>query len=250
MINGKFFSSNTQFINMNPNSRNKKVILFCAIIIIYFIWMDIALFFNLQSWSPPLDPSKFKSPKTQQNNAILDTKLSENLKGLKTKHSDITVFSQITVKLIMMDHATHYVHDIIARFLEDALHLTDIFPWMSANLMSFSGLACAAIAGKLMLSDKLEYRRIGCLFFEMRNYADSLDGVFFRARAKRFNTYESITGTFGYNVDVVCDGLGGLVICLVILIRFLRNPPHRSKLKNQLDPLKSYFCIMNLRYYR
>jgi hypothetical protein len=227
---------------MHPNSRNIKVIFFCAVILIYFVWMDIALFFNLQRWSPPLDASKLTSSKTAPQ-LNFDTELSENVKGLKTKHSDITVFSPLTVKLIMVDHITHYIHDIIARFLEDALHLTESFPWMSANFVSFSGLACAAIAGKLMLSDKLSYRRIGCLFFEMRNFADSMDGVVFRARAKRFNTYESLKGTNGYNVDATCDGLGGVIICVVILIRFLRNPPHRSKYLNFIKQIYFQFYL-------
>lgn len=204
------------FIN---NNNNKLFINILLILIVYFIWMDIALFFNLQKWNPNT---------TKDNNANL------------IKHSEISVFKPLTVKLIMVDHMTHYVHDIVARFLEDYFYLTSILPWITANFVSIFGLICACLSGRLLLSDKLNIRRLGCLLFELRNFADSLDGVVFRAKAKRFNTYESIKGTFGYNVDVICDGLGGTIFCVCILIRFLRYPPYANSLSNNNNNNRHY----------
>lgn len=33
---------------------NPKMIFFASIVLIYFAWMDIALYINLQRWTPPL----------------------------------------------------------------------------------------------------------------------------------------------------------------------------------------------------
>jgi hypothetical protein len=201
------------FIINSNNSNNKLFFNILLILFVYFIWMDIALFFNLQKYNPLIKDDKNNN--SNDNNILL-------------KHSEISVFRPLTIKLIMVDHMSHYVHDVVARFLEDNFYLTSILPWLTANFVSLLGLLCACLSGRLLLSDKLNIRRLGCLLFELRNFADSLDGVVFRAKAKRFNTYESIKGTVGYNVDVICDGLGGTIFCICILIRFLRYPPYAT----------------------
>lgn len=152
-----------------------------------------------------------------------------------------TVFNPLSVKLIMIDHMTHYVHDIVARFIEDTLHLSTMLPFITPNFVSFSGLALAFIGCSLIaLSDKPTHARLGAVLFELRNLADSLDGVVFRSRARqrriadggegtnasKSETYQSHYGSAGYNVDLICDGLGGLFFVIAIFIKFIRHPPH------------------------
>lgn len=195
---------------------------FC--LILYFIWMDIALFYNLQRYqAPPID------------------------KKNETKQTDVdpfSTFNPLTVKLIMIDHFSHYVHDILARFLVDTMHLARLFPWVTANLVSFAGLFLALIGSRLTVSDNLSYRQLGALLFEFRNLADSMDGVFARARKRetaeylmKHNSklvkapvisYASSYGTLGYNVDVICDVMGGAFFCAAIFYRFLRRPPQKN----------------------
>jgi len=153
----------------------------------------------------------------------------------------------------MVDHVTHYVHDILARFLADTLHLTRLFPFLTANFVSFTGLLLALIGCRLTLSDNYSYRQIGALLFEARNLADSLDGVVYRSRIRdeillnnqkntpiinttnnnkimtspQLGVYQSFYGTFGYNVDVICDGLAGLFFVIAMFIRFLKHPPSK-----------------------
>lgn len=186
--------------------------------------MDIALFYNLQRYTPP--------PIENVNKTSLS-----NIDPFST-------FNPLTVKLIMIDHFTHYVHDILARFLVDTLHIDRLFPWVTANLVSFAGLFIALIGSRLTVSDNLSYRQLGALLFEFRNLADSLDGVFARSRKReaaefliKHNTnfvkapvisYASTYGTFGYNVDVICDIMGGAFFCAAIFYRFLRRPPQKS----------------------
>jgi hypothetical protein len=145
----------------------------------------------------------------------------------------------------MVDHMSHYVHDIVARFIEDGLHFTDIFPWITPNIVSFAGLGSAMVGCYLMISDKLLTRQIGSVLFELRNLADGLDGVVYRSQLRKREIellsmngedaskssilYQSNYGTAGYNVDVWCDGFAGLFLVFAILVRFLRHPPHKSK---------------------
>ena len=201
--------------------------------------MDIALFVNLQKWTPYYNDVQVSSPLFYNNNnnkpnsvTISDielNKIKQQKEQQLAENIEITVFNPLSVKLIMVDHMSHYVHDVLARFIENKLHFSDFFPWVTPNLVSFTGLALALSASKLVMSEKLSHRRFACLLFELRNFADSLDGVVYRSRAKRGHTYESIRGTLGYNVDIICDGLGGLVFVLAILIRLVKNPPHRCK---------------------
>lgn len=217
----------------------KLILLGVLCLFIYFIWMDIALFVNLQRWSPPPIESTSTSLRTT-------TTRNATIKLVNTKIDPFTVFNPLTVKLVMIDHMTHYVHDIVARFLVDFMGLAAMFPWMSANIVSFLGVVSALIGSYLMVSDHLMYRQVGALLFECRNIADSLDGVFARARKREYAqlmasqnikveepTFASgAYGSFGYNVDVIADIIGGAFFVAAIFYRFSKRPP-RSDSKSQ-----------------
>ena len=267
-------SINNRYISTSINN-NAKFIFFGLILIIYFAWMDIALFVNLQRWSPPPilnTPSKITltNPQTQplqvdnsetpnadyiannnnNNDIIMTNRTKLQQIAIINAGNVFTVFKPLSVKLIMIDHMTHYVHDILGRFIEDTLHFTSLFPWMTANFVSFSGLFLALVGSRLIISDNLTYMRIGALLFEMRNLADSLDGIVARSWARREKleslrhmdtnkssltsnslnptVYKSNYGSFGYNVDVVCDGLGGLFLMVAILIKYLKHLPLKN----------------------
>lgn len=218
-----------------------------ACLVIYFIWMDIALFVNLQRWQPPPIYTN------QTTRGILaQAKPLKNIDPFST-------FNPLTVKLIMIDHMTHYVHDISARFLVDYMGLARLFYWMSANCVSFIGLFMAFVGSVLTISDNLMYRQLGALLFECRNIADSLDGVFSRARKREHaefmrknqvngNTpdisFSSTYGTVGYNVDIICDIIGGAFFCAAIFYRFLRRPPQKQIQSTTKLPIK-YTKLMN-----
>lgn len=203
-------------------------------LIFYFIWMDIALYVNLQRWTPPAQTIEHQN-KTINEKITLNSVIDKN-----NKQDPFSTFNPLTVKLIMIDHMTHYVHDILARFLVDFMGLARLFPWMSANFVSFAGLFLAMIGSKLMISDNLMHRQLGAVLFECRNLADSLDGVFSRSQKREHAEYIRVNhikekaevvsfssnyGTFGYNVDIICDILGGAFFCMAIFYRFVRRPP-------------------------
>jgi hypothetical protein len=229
--------------------------------------MDISLFMHLQNYenAPSVDdvqiqarPAHISAQQSDQDYISVSHPLNKTAHvfkhhSIKDKVEVFGVFKPLSVKLIMIDHMTHYVHDVLARFLEDTLHFTSIFPWVTANLVSFTGLTMAIIASRLIISNNVNYMRLGALLFEMRNLADSLDGVVFRSHERRSlinevklaesfaaNSnevtpsapkliYQSHYGSAGYNVDAVCDGLGGLFFVVAILIKFLRHLPHKCK---------------------
>lgn len=249
---------NNKYLAISIN-RNYKFAFFGLILIIYFAWMDIGLFVHLQRWSPP--------DITKNKNSNLNTELFEqasintSLHGTSSKilkkynHADpFTVYKPLSVKLIMIDHMTHYVHDILARFIEDTLHFTTFFPWVTANLVSFTGLFLALVGSRLILSDKILYCKIGAILFESRNLLDSLDGVVHRSKVRQeeykqhlaiqnqiknslgpqVGVYQSNYGSSGYNVDYFCDGFGGLFFMLAIFIKFLKHLPHTNNVHKLL----------------
>lgn len=180
-----------------------------------------------------------------------------------------TVFNPLSVKLIMVDHMTHYVHDVVARFIEDNLHLSSMFSFITPNFVSFFGLLLAFIGCSLIaFSNDPAHARLGAVLFELRNLADSLDGVVYRSqtRQKRImqqlqqqqddvfaatlspttpkpEIYQSNYGSSGYNVDMICDGLGGLFFVLAIFIKYSRYQPYLRGI--QLD-FKILFLLIKI----
>lgn len=261
---------------------NQKFIFIGLIFILYFIWMDIALFVNLQRWSPPPISTSTSSSsilatlqaaannKSYPANAmatadspVKKVNLTVNHRPLSKGTDTSSIFKPLSVKLIMVDHVSHYVHDILARFIEDTLHFTEIFPWVTPNLVSYTGLVMAFVGSYLMISDKLLTRQIGSILFELRNLADGLDGVVYRSQLRKkeielLNSrasagasvpqestiiYQSYYGTFGYNVDILCDGFGGIFLMIAILIRFLRHPPRKGNPINSASKLMLAPCV-------
>jgi hypothetical protein len=226
-------SINNKYITTSIG-QNIKFIFFAICLISYFAWMDIALFVHLQRWQIPSSSSSVSSSFNQ----------TQEIEQFST-------FRPLSVKLIMVDHVSHYVHDIVARYIEDTLHFTSVFPWVTANTVSFGGLFISLIGGRLIISERIEYMRLGALLIELRNLGDCLDGVVYRSHqrklVKAYNSlmndplvtktqpvkpplfYQSNHGTFGFKVDALCDGLGGTIVCIAMLIKFLKHPPHKIK---------------------
>lgn len=206
---------NNKYLITSINN-NYKFIFLLLILIFYFAWMDIALFINLQRWSPPL-------PVKNQTNLVKSSANDEVF----------SVFKPLSVKLIMVDHVNHYIHDIFTRFLEDQLHFTSIFPWITPNLISYFGLAISLVSARLIISDDLFYCRIGIVLFEIRNMCDSLDGVVYRSQLRQKNNtkvvFQSNYGSYGYNVDKFCDGFAGIFFVLAMFIKFLKHLPHKRE---------------------
>jgi hypothetical protein len=207
-------------------SNNVKFI-FCGIlIVIYFAWMDIALFLHVQRWNIP--------PIRKDESSLLHKMLNKtegyDVNKDSYQNEVLGTFKPLSIKLIMLDHGTHYIHDIIARFIENTFQFTSAFPWVTPDLVSYSGLIISFIACKFVLSDKRSYNRIGAILFEVRNLADAMDGVVYRSRKHINILNRSSSSTHGFQIDAICDTFAGFAIIVAIFIRILRHRPHKGKI--------------------
>jgi hypothetical protein len=242
-------SLNNKWIVASLNN-NMKFAAYLLLLIIYYGWMDIGLYVHLQHWNPNMLYDNNKVIMQRQNKTLLGNN-QNSLKETRYEFETFSVYKPLSVKLIMVDHTTHYVHDIFARYIEDTLHFTTIFPWITPNVVSYTGLLFALLASRLILSDKVIYCQVAAILFELRNLADSLDGVVYRSHLrqskvkmyeealKNTNNIQAVTaqpvvyqsgyGSSGYNVDYFCDGFAGLFFVIAIVLRFLKHPPLKSK---------------------
>lgn len=167
-----------------------------GILVIYFLVMDILLYKSLQTITlmEPPNPSGY-SP-----------------------------LRPISVKLLMMDHMSHYIDDPIAELLVSTFEPTGIYHILTPNVISISGLILGFVSGKLVSMDSLQYRRIGVLVFLYRMWLDVLDGVVFRHTSGN-PVYKSHRTSLGFFVDVDCDILSGVALAFGCLFYLWRNPP-------------------------
>lgn len=111
-----------------------------------------------------------------------------------------------------MSSPTHYIRTPIAEFVENSLHFSHYFPFISANVISFVHCCLSLISFKFFSSDSLIWRQVGVLLFQLRNFLDSLDGVICRAQSNTRKAYKSYHDTTGYFIDALSDVLGCLFL--------------------------------------
>lgn len=187
---------------------------FLLAVAIYFLWMDVALYINLQK-VPPTSPT---------------------VQPLQTNISDYTYtpFYPITVKLLFQGPTIHYIDTPLGFW---TVEYTNIAQWISANGVSVVGVLFAACAAKMFLSDSLKVRQLGVLMFKVRDFMDSLDGTVARARRSQVALLVE-PGTFGYYFDGICDAIGDTMIFLTIITYCNRNYSIGAKHANGLPYLR------------
>lgn len=172
--------------------REEKNVLIClgTVITVFYIIMDIVLYAVLQD-------TVLSVPQTLPSHAY-------------------SPFYPLTVKLIMTDPTSHYVIKPTSEIFDQVTGFSTVFFFITANMISFSHVVIALIAGKFIASECIRDRRFGLLLFEFRTWLDGLDGVVFRSRAKE-STYHSHRNSSGYYIDVVCDTVGGFALSFGVL---------------------------------
>ena len=79
-------------------------------IVIYFAWMDVALYYKLQSQP--------KNLLLSQNYELARWKLSnKTTTPSPNKFTAFDPFNPISLKLLMLDHANHYVYYPLGKFI-------------------------------------------------------------------------------------------------------------------------------------
>lgn len=174
-------------------------------VLVYFMWMDVALYFNLQqvppsrpnvkpiqtnisdyTYSPfyPLTVKLLYQVKTSNTNSQLEilvyTKGHEivffypYLIGHSVKES-----ARKVTDLLFQGPTIHYIDTPLAFW---TVTYTQVAAVLSANAVSILGVLFASAAARMFLSDSLRVRQLGVFMFKVRDYLDSLDGCVARAR--------------------------------------------------------------------
>ena len=172
--------------------------LFAVILGVYFLSLDIVLHYKIAGWDPA-HPTK-------------------------NEEEGYDMFNPLSVKLLMIDHASHFIYHPLSELFDQITGFSLLFPFITPNFISFCHLSFALVSAKLIGNDNLCWRQIGVLFFEFRTYLDSLDGVVYRSHSKH-SSYNSGWGTSGYFVDIACDILAGLALFVSICFYFYRHHP-------------------------
>lgn len=178
---------------------------------VYFVWMDVALYINLQQVQP-LQPESTRLPAAETN------KTSEIVNAGPADIS-FSLFYPLSIKLIFQGPTIHYVDEPLSYW---TMAYTNIARVMSANVVSFIGVLFAAAACKMFMSESLHVRQLGVLLFKVRDYLDSLDGWVARARANQVHINPD-QGSFGSIVDGTCDGVADVMMLVAIFFLLYRN---------------------------
>jgi len=193
--------------------------------------MDIILFDKARNRGPfqPYSPNLHDSSKNLKTSAqtaqMIETIINnKSVKIAEVKHTIGSVFKPLPVKKIMMAEATHFIRSPIAELVEYTFGFSELFPFITANVISVTHCILSVISIKYLIHDSLFWRQFGVLIFLFRNFLDSFDGVIYRAHAKKM-TYKSHYGSMGYFVDAFSDVFGGLCLIGSIAIYFLKRPP-------------------------
>lgn len=186
-------------------SGNQRTMLLCliAVWLSYYIVMDVILFSTLQSVPDFINekkvPGKMWSP-----------------------------FRPLSVKLIMQDPTTHYVLTPLSEYFNEFTRFSDVFYFITPNMITFTHLTLSFVSAKFIVSDSLKSRRIGVLIYELRSFLDAFDGTVFRAHAAN-KRYESHHSELGFWVDSVSDTIGGFALSFAVLFcLYWKTPPKKE----------------------
>ena len=171
-------------------SDNHTFVILVVVTLVYFLWMDLAMYYKLQTGRDAL--------LTCQNYKNDTGSTEPGLPG----QAYFDPFDPISVKLLMVDHLNHYVYGLanLKAIFDDetsflcryyplcywldtkVLHISDKLLFITPDMISISHVVVASVGARLVVSDSLTQRRVGAFLFEVRSMLDSYDGMVARAR--------------------------------------------------------------------
>ncbi|XP_064476516.1 ceramide phosphoethanolamine synthase-like isoform X2 [Ornithodoros turicata] len=166
-------------------------------LLVYFLWMDVALYYRVQS---------------------------VHLVGGEQPAASAGLFSPFTglsVKLIMMDHVNSYVHSPLADLFNQVTRFSEVFYFITPNLISLAGVLSALAAAKVVTVDTIAMQHCAVLLMQLRAWFDALDGLVARSRMG-LTRHMSMRDTSGYLVDGIADTIG-FTLFLVGTFFYLRR---------------------------
>lgn len=184
------------------------------LLLMYFLWMDITLYYQIQSMHPMG---------------------SVTSKPSMESHALFSPFSGLSVKMMMMDQVNNYIHTPLAQIFNQVSHFSDVFYFITPNMISFLGVLFALAAAKCVSADNLTMHYIAVLLFQIRTWLDALDGIVARARLGVIQ-HVSLRYTTGYVVDGLADaiGFGAFVYgCYIYLCKIFNKSKYYLPVHNE-----------------
>ncbi|KAH8233749.1 ceramide phosphoethanolamine synthase [Drosophila bipectinata] len=221
---------------IGPSSQISKILLtLLFLLIIFYIFMDVELYLRIhnyiieRNYHTNVSTSSVSSQSTSESGSSTKLPTAEKQPSYEDHtwiSCDINPLCHVTVKAILLDHTNHYLFAPLATIFDNVIGFSRS-TFITPNMISFFHVGVACLAGKLVASDSLGYRRLGVLLFQIRTFLDDLDGHVARVR-KHIRGERSEIGTSGYYVDGLCDGLGCIALLLGIFFYLKNNPPRRG----------------------
>jgi len=215
-------------------------------LMLFFLWMDISLYYKVQE----IKPSELYS-----ENGVISEKGDSSViyRGTEIHGESVTAtdehgklfspFRGLSIKMMMMDQTNNYLFTPLAEIFCDMTNFSHNFPSITPNLISFIGIMWAFLAGKLVTYDSIAIHRLSVFFFQVRTFCDALDGIVARAHLG-ITHHVSLSNTPGYIVDGLADSIGFaayLVGCYIFLRRTLSK--HNRYNSPQYLPLQVCLII-------
>lgn len=140
-------------------------ILLSLVVLMYCAWMDVALYYKLQSHPENLLLTQNYAAEKEAKNGATTTVSSDAVSYTQS----FDPFNPISLKLLMLDHLNHYIYYPIGSWLDvDILHISQKLTFITPDMISLSHVMVAGVAAKFVSSEILLQRRIGVLLFELR----------------------------------------------------------------------------------
>lgn len=120
-------------------SDQRATVLVTTCLLMYFGWMDVALYYRVQNLPPP-------SP---ENNIKL------NATGIALHPEPppklFSPFNGLSVKMIMLDQVNNYIHTPLAQIFNRVTNFAHVFYFITPNMVSFMGFLSACAAARFVM---------------------------------------------------------------------------------------------------
>lgn len=214
-------------------------------VLMYFMWMDVALYYNIQAREPtrpmlmPQQPAAMTMTGGGGGGGAIGggdgvgsgaggaTTAQQHHSSHQSTRRLFSPFNGLTVKMMMIDPANHYIHTPAATIFNELTHFSTVLYFITPNMISVAHIIVAVVAAKFIASDTLLMRQVGVVLFELRAFLDCLDGVVYRAH-NNLESNISNFGSMGYIIDGIADTAGSAALVVGVYIYLRRSLPQRG----------------------
>lgn len=125
-------------------------LIFLMLLLFYFLWMDVNLYHKIQktqiSWFPA---ASGKQDQGQEEDDLFSP------------------FAGFSVKLVLLDQGSNYVYIPLAAAFEKVTDFSHTVPFVTADMISATGVLFACIAARFVLLHDVRMHRLAVFFFQV-----------------------------------------------------------------------------------